>query len=318
MSHNKGITPDRETIEYDYSDASLPSYNEATRSNSRSNLGSRELPGFVTTRESIEQLLRSLPLQVQNARQDQLSQQQEDERLLIEKVTPYIADFIRNLPRSILYPQKRKHPLSAELILFPAGAVPAEQGWVLSGLHERKQQAAHFRLEEVTSTDKVKLDSLDQKRADTFEAVPGDDWKGPLWWDDEDLADRLASSIGSYLHPKKASEPESCTRADEGNGNMRGNEINEGASRHGESASRHKPYRSFFFGRYKQSHASTGHKEAGSQTLVGGSTGNTQHSSEVVKTVVRSEEVTFRRENDMGLWESASGWAITLTVTVAL
>lgn len=35
-----------------------------------------------------------------------------------------------------------------------------------------------------------------------------------------------------------------------------------------------------------------------------------------VRTTARAEQMTFRRENEMGLWESQSGWTIILTVKV--
>lgn len=39
-------------------------------------------------------------------------------------------------------------------------------------------------------------------------------------------------------------------------------------------------------------------------------------SAESVKTKVWAEQTTFRRENEMGLWESQSGWTIILAVTI--
>ncbi|AEO68457.1 uncharacterized protein THITE_2170766 [Thermothielavioides terrestris NRRL 8126] len=35
-----------------------------------------------------------------------------------------------------------------------------------------------------------------------------------------------------------------------------------------------------------------------------------------VKMTVRADEVTFRRENEFGIWESKTGWGIVVTVTV--
>ncbi|KAK4150508.1 hypothetical protein C8A00DRAFT_17992 [Chaetomidium leptoderma] len=35
-----------------------------------------------------------------------------------------------------------------------------------------------------------------------------------------------------------------------------------------------------------------------------------------VKMTVRSEEVTFRKENEFGVWEGRSGWGIVVTVRV--
>lgn len=44
---------------------------------------------------------------------------------------------------------------------------------------------------------------------------------------------------------------------------------------------------------------------------------NTSTDADHVRTTVRAEQMTFRRENEMGLWESQSGWTIVLTVGVA-
>jgi hypothetical protein len=35
---------------------------------------------------------------------------------------------------------------------------------------------------------------------------------------------------------------------------------------------------------------------------------------DAVKMTVRAEEVTFRKENEFGLWESKTGWGIVVTV----
>ncbi|KAK4101251.1 hypothetical protein N658DRAFT_496547 [Parathielavia hyrcaniae] len=35
-----------------------------------------------------------------------------------------------------------------------------------------------------------------------------------------------------------------------------------------------------------------------------------------VKMTVRAEEVTFRKENEFGLWESRTGWGIVVTIKV--
>jgi hypothetical protein len=38
--------------------------------------------------------------------------------------------------------------------------------------------------------------------------------------------------------------------------------------------------------------------------------------NDAVKMTVRAEEVTFRKENEFGLWESRTGWGIVVTVRV--
>ncbi|KUI59396.1 hypothetical protein VP1G_06640 [Cytospora mali] len=270
MSQNRNISYDRNSAGTGYPSSSSPpppSYAQATTSGSQFEpVSSGRLDSSPPTHDSIAQLLRRLPLQVRNARQDQLSQQNDDEHRVVERLAQYIAEFIRNIPTSVFYTQKHQRPLLAELILVPADAVPATQGWVLSDLGQRKANAAHVRVVEVNSHDKEKEEYTDRKdlrsAGETFWGDGGTEGdEGDLmWWRKEDLADRLASKIRDFLQPDEKDNPP--------------------------------PRNGIHFG-------------------------NTDSSSDVVRTTIQTEGVTFRRENDMGLWESSSGWVIDLTIMLS-
>lgn len=278
-----------------------PSYFEATTSGPRPDPISPERIEPFPAQNTLEQLLRSLPLQMRRARQDQVNHQKDDEHLLVEHLIPYIAEFFHNLPASVLYLQNHQRPLSAELILLPANAAPATQGWALSGLDQRREDAALVQVVEVTSPGKEKLDCLDQKPSDTLYETLGGDGKDLLWWRNEDLAGRLASTIRCYLEPERNAG--SVLRSAYGANGLYEKQEGGFVRRNG-------------FTSRDKSHASTGHKALGSQSRSGTQNGNRNDDSGVIKATVQTEEVTFRCENDMGLWESSSGWVIVVTVTV--
>lgn len=320
MSQNKGHNTDMDLVGDDYSGPHPPSYIAATTSGSRSDPISPERFEPYLVRNPIEHLLKRLPSQVRKARQGQLSHEKDDEHLFVEHLTPYIVEFLHNLPASFLHPQDHRHPLSAELILLPANAVPAAQGWVLSGLDQRREQAGHAQVVEVASPGTKKLDCLDQKQPAAFYETMEEDRRDLMWWRNEDLAGRLASKIRCYLEPDEKVEPEFGTSGvhDEDKGLRKRHE--EGFGHHKGFAPRDKsPQRpaSLLLERSDNSHASTSHKGLSSQSH-SHHTRDTNNDTEATKTTVQAEEVAFRRENDMGLWESSSGWAIVLIVTVAL
>ncbi|ROW06620.1 hypothetical protein VMCG_04252 [Cytospora schulzeri] len=240
MAQAKGEIRKRHLVRDVYCGPQPPSYMEATTS------GSPTTPKHFephSGQASIELLLNQYPLQVRRALQDQLSQQMDDENLLVEHMGPCIADFFHNTPASILSQTTPQGALSAELILLPMDGAPATQGWTLSDLDQRKI-AAHVRVAEVTAPGKDIADSPDQKH-------PGGDGEDLMWWHDEGLAGRLASRIRSYL-------PEARNA------------------------------------------------------------GDTDNHAGPMKTSVQAEEVTLRRETDMGLWESSSGWAIILRLSMRI
>lgn len=315
MSHNKGGSPNMSLgRDDDYTAlAPPPSYIEATTSGPRSDPMSPEHPSPRPGQNPLRHIIRSLPSQVRGARQDQLSHKMDDEQLLAEGLTPYLAEFLHSLPASVLYPHKRQNhqrPVSAELILLPAGAVPATQGWTLSDLDQRREDAAHVRIVEVPppgKEEKLGLCPSDQKQPYAPPDALGGDRRDLSWWRDEDLAGRLASTIRCYLEPEEeAPGPGSHTGADRGdNGLYRAQEGD--FARHGRSKSTDKSV-----------HSSNGHKALGSQSRSGNHhTWEGENGVGVARAGVQAEEVTFRRENDMGLWESSSGWVIVMTMTVA-
>ncbi|KUI73979.1 hypothetical protein VM1G_09448 [Cytospora mali] len=215
MSQNRNISHDGNLPGTGYPSSSSPpppSYTQATTSGSQLEPVSSGRLASHPTHDSVEQLLRRLPLQVRNARQDQLSQQNGDEHRVVERLAQHIAEFIRNIPTSVFYTQKHQPPLLAELILVPADAVPPTQGWVLSDLGQRKENAAHVRVVEVDSHDKEKDEYTDRKGPNSADETFWGGGEDLMWWRKEDLADRLASKIRDYLQPNEKDNPP--TRSD--------------------------------------------------------------------------------------------------------
>lgn len=311
MSQNKSINSNSSFDGHDHNGLPPPSYIEATTASGlRSSPISPRCFEHKSTQNSIEQLLQRLPLQLQEARQNLLSEQKDDERLLIEQLTPYITEFIRRLPSSVNYPQAHQSQSSSELILFPEGVVPATERWVLSGLGQRKEHAAHVEVVEVLSPGKEKLEYLD--------------WKRLMWWHKEDLASRLATMIRCYLEPEKNGDSKQRTSTENERDNGLKQKQGEAGFRYDTSSPKENksPERpaSHFFGRWKKTHFSSSHshRAVGPEPRHDRPNEDLNDSSDIVKATVQAEEVTFRRENDMGLWESSSGWAIILTVTIAI
>lgn len=321
MTQRKGQGPDMNLVGGDPFGPPPPSYVEATITGSR--------PGPISpgqfqphpVQNSVETLLRRLPSQVRKARHDQLSHEMDDEHLLVEHLIPYITEFLRNLPASFLRPKDHRRPLSAELVLLPENTVPAAQGWLLSGLDQRREQAGHVQVVEVASPEtKLKSDCLDQKKPDASYETLGENKRDLMWWRDEDLADRLAFNIKCYLEHDKKAEPELHSSADYDEDSGLSQKHEDGFICHSGFAPRDKsPGRpaSLLLERSNNSHASTSHTGLGAQPHSHHNRG-TSNDTEATKATVQAEEVAFRRENDMGLWESSSGWAIVLTVTVTL
>lgn len=301
---------DRKRGAQDDSGLPPPSYTEATLSGSQAN---PIVPKGDPLQDSLEQLLQRLPIQLRASQQDQLGQQQDDECLLVERCTPYIAEFFHAIPITLLSSQYHQQHLLAELILSPANAVPATQGWVLSDWDQRRENAACVQVVEVDLSEKKKPETPDRKIPGAFAESLWEDRKDLMWWRGEDLAHRLASRIRRCLEPE--GKTESKTRASAGIKADSGLH-NEGSPRHEGYAQKHKSPSSLFSGHGKKSHALTSSRGLGSHSHGGSLMGTANRDLEGVKVNVQAEEVTYRRENDMGLWESSTGWAIVLIVTV--
>lgn len=108
------------------------------------------------------------------------------------------------------------------------------------------------------------------------------------WWSDEGMARRLAKQ----LQPSRATATATATASDDGLG--RGKEEKKAA------------WWSLFRRGVSSAEVST----------PGPSSSESHVSSDHVIMTVSAEESTFRRENDMGIWESKTGWGLVVRVCI--
>ncbi|KAK4120549.1 hypothetical protein N657DRAFT_674218 [Parathielavia appendiculata] len=213
-------------------------------------------------------------------------------------------------------------PPVAELTLVPASAVPAE--WGMSGAVERRREGELVR---VVRVDMGKVGSGDGDGFDTVGDAEGDEVGGSLgareagfdewgrfdtdggsggnaagrqggwWFTDEDMASRLAA----YLRPEPTSDrkhiqPVVVEKKAVG-------KEKSGWGRWGLGGGRKKA-------------AEQSSPVVAPPVSPGLSSFGSGAENDSVKMTVTAEEVTFRKENEFGLWESRTGWGIVVTVKV--
>lgn len=274
-----------------------PSYSEATVTG-----GSQPRPPTYNEKpatDPIDELVSRLPSLVRERQQSQASQRLSEDDTLVQHMMPFIREFFldfstdNNIKRS----RSSHKSLSMELMLVPQDAAPSDEGWKLAGLNERREQSAFFRLNQIAAPSQLRWVSKNgesiQIRDDAAEA-------DPLWWRDEEHALQLASALRSIVTPERSEKSEAQRREA-----MEQQEIPEQPDLKGKS-----PVRSFFgLSRKSRSPVEPVVPKVQNKSFATVSLGS-------VQVDVQAEEVTFRRENDFGLWESSSGWAVVIKATV--
>ncbi|KAG6359960.1 hypothetical protein INS49_011014 [Diaporthe citri] len=275
-----------------------PSYSEATVPG-----GSQPRPPTYNEKpatDPIDELVSRLPSLVRERQQSQASQQLSQDDTLVQHMMPFIREFFldfsmdNNMKRS----RNSHKSLSMELMLVPQDAAPSDEGWTLAGLNEREEQSAFFRLSQIAAPGQLRWVSKDgesiQIRDDTAEA-------DLLWWRDEEHALQLASDLRGIVTPERSEKSEAQRREVM----EQQQEIPEQPDIKGKS-----PVRSFFgLSRKSRSPVEPVVPKVQNKSFATVSLGS-------VQVDVRAEEATFRRENDFGLWESSSGWAVVIKATV--
>ncbi|KAL2157308.1 hypothetical protein VTH06DRAFT_6246 [Thermothelomyces fergusii] len=262
----------------------------------------------TTTTSPLTQHLRTLPARLHASRQARQTAQAAQELDLAGGVlAPHVEAFLGQLDGA--------SSGRAELTLVPASAVP--RGAALSDADARR---AHGDVVRAVRVDQQQPGSVlreeiiaefgDWGRFDSSEGDGGGGDGEPWWFGDEAMARRLAA----YLRP----EPD----LDRKRVQARVVE-NSSSNKRISAASKEKPSG---LARLGLGFGGGGRKKAAERAPSGSpidpaSTPGQPPAAVVggedpITMTVRAEEVTFRWENDFGLWESRTGWGIVITLTM--
>ncbi|KAK4183357.1 hypothetical protein QBC35DRAFT_478236 [Podospora australis] len=313
-----------------------PTYTEAVTSPGRplataltgtSTTSSNDAPSSVRLPSSITGTLtspltnhlRSLPARMSRAQQTRATEQASKDLDLITLLVPHIEAFLSDLG------DRERIPPSAELTLVPAVALPS--GWIMTGAAERRKEGevvkvlkinfalqktesstpqgekggapGRYEHEETYNDDGDDTESSRQKepgfdewgRFDCEETdSTGSDETKWLWFKDEGMARRLAT----YLRP----EP-----------NLERKHVQAVVVEKKEQKSLFKGW-----GKKKEPAPTPGLPGPLSPASPGAPP---MENEDKVKMTVRAREVTFRKENDFGVWEGRSGFGIVVTVRIS-
>ncbi|KAI1293270.1 hypothetical protein F5Y03DRAFT_387989 [Xylaria venustula] len=254
----------------------------------------------------LEHHLASLPNRIRMTQEAHSIRQSLDDASLLDLLLPEIDDFLSYLG------SLHTTPGLAHLMLVPEGAVPANA--ILSGMEEMQQRGEPCRVARVSlgiSNDEKKSTSTansnpaatdgqgwsigreftDWGRFEDSSAVTGpSQTRNTLWWKDEKMARRVAR----HLQPTSRNKPTPLKNPVQVAMETR--------------LPAQKEKKGWFWGKTGNT-SGVGHAP---QTPTKG--GNETRSGATMS--VTAEEVAFRSENEFGLMESTSGWAVVVAIQV--
>ncbi|KAI0975012.1 hypothetical protein F4678DRAFT_359411 [Xylaria arbuscula] len=268
--------------------------------------------------------LASLPNRIRMTQEAHSIRQSLDDASLLDLLLPEIDDFLSYLG------SLHTTPGLAHLLLVPEDAVPANA--ILSGMEEMHQRGEPCRVARVSlgiSNDEKKSTSTGNSNPATADGQGWSigrefsDWgrfedsavTGPsqtrntLWWKDENMAHRVAR----HLQPVSRNEPAPSQTPVQVAVEAR--------------LPAQKEKKGWFWGKKGNTSGSTSTfaaktVQADVETLRGGGNATqtpTKKSSETKSSAtmsVTAEEVAFRSQNEFGLMESTSGWAVVVAIQV--
>ncbi|KAI1811220.1 hypothetical protein GGS20DRAFT_124872 [Poronia punctata] len=285
----------------------------------------------------LQRHLTSLPGRIRRACEARSMQQAIIDASLLEQLVPEISTFLSDVDSLVVNVLD-----TAYLYLVPASVIPP--GAQLSHMDEMRQKKRFCRVVRVKTDTAESVESVrekgewgrDSKSASTREQTSSDgqtwaigqefsDWgrfddssamtndqERALWWADEDMARRLARC----LQPDPSTEPppaldtvvqtiaeERLPPQKEKKGWFRGFRAG------GSSSSSTSTYAT----KTVEKDVRVARPEAGSR---GEGSKSRWHKAEDVQMLVTAEEVAFRTQNDFGILESKSGWALVVVLRV--
>ncbi|KAI1745282.1 hypothetical protein F4680DRAFT_98198 [Xylaria scruposa] len=278
----------------------------------------------VSSTSHLQQHLTSLPNRIRMNREAYSVQQSLDDASLLDLLLPEIDDFL------VYLGGLHNTPKLAHLTLVPETAVA--QNAVLSGMEDMRRRGEICRVARVkihsSNDEKKPTTARDSKRGastsqdwsvgrefsdwgrfgDSTSSADPSQGQSMLWWRDEDMAQRLAR----HLRPLEESAPlQTSVQATVE-----------------ERLPAQKPKKGWFWGRKGSTSGSTSTYatktvQADVESFPG--RGDTtpitaqkdrEQDNTGARMSVTAEEVAFRIENDLGIVESARGWAVVVAVHV--
>ncbi|KAK3348721.1 hypothetical protein B0T25DRAFT_228218 [Lasiosphaeria hispida] len=303
-----------------------PTYTESTTTTSTPDLPP-SLTSYYTS--PITTHLSSLPARLRAAHAAHLTTQASRDLEIITRLAPAVETFLRDLTSSARAP-----PAVAELTLVPAAAVP--RGWALSGAAERRREGEAVRVVRVDSgkEDPAKP-SGGSKAVEAGYAARNDDDDD----DDDDDSDGDGRARGNGDGEPGFDEWGRFNDGDGDGGESAGVPASwwyfrdEGVARRlagylqpkAEVKTERRQIQQAVLDAKKQSSGwRWGRKKSGSESAPAASSpppfspspAPVVEADDRVNMTIRAMEVTFRKENDLGVWETRNGFGIVVTVKV--
>ncbi|KAK3317466.1 hypothetical protein B0T19DRAFT_292698 [Cercophora scortea] len=271
--------------------------------------------------------LQTLPSRMRLAQQARSTAQATRDLDLITQMIPHVESFLSDLG------SMPNTPPIAQLTLVPGSAVA--RGWVLSGAAERRREGEVVRVVRVHNTTGKGESDGGNERVDFGDERKGRTGNKRTVDDDDDNEDNDGRAVGSSSSEgfdewgRFDSSPSSSTTpidlsffADEQMARRLANYLRPEpnlARRHVqavvENTSSSKS--GWRWGRGSSQKQTSSSSPSPVSSMSSGTTfGSGAEMDERVSMIVRAEEVTFRKENEFGVWESLSGFGIVVTVKV--
>ncbi|OIW23030.1 hypothetical protein CONLIGDRAFT_657957 [Coniochaeta ligniaria NRRL 30616] len=258
---------------------------------------------LTTVLNPLQSHLRTLPARIKHSTAMTHSAQADFDLDILSFILPHVEAFL--LSSDIAAARAGV----AQLVVVPGGAVPAP--WALGEVEERRRVGEVVRVGRVDVAvghdrkGKGEKGEKDGKGRDGGRDREFDDWgrwkddgeagededEAAFWWRDEGMARRLAA----YLQPKEQVKTERRE--------VRAEVVQQQKDRKG------------LFGGWGRK-AAEAKPAAAVPADARGPVGPALPETEGVSMTVRAKEVTFRKENEFGIWESMSGYGIVVTIRV--